>query len=693
MLSLACAGGAKLPAAAPVPRGHPRVAAGIWKASLAGPHPRLFGPPAYLKQLAADKPALYQQIKVQNDTLSACVVQAIEGLPKDTQDRYVARAMSAVNRGVTNVHQDTWSAMQRVAVTFDSFHDAISPEDRQAIIDWLNAHLGVYVDDEGAFHNSTMAKSYCYLQVAYATWGENPRAQEFRDYAIKKLYESKLVPAFKEFGAGGGYTEGGWYTRHCVWPLLQALELARRMEGYDGIAKAPAFFYQRLAYEFYESYPGVDDKGRRRFAMEGDGKVIYSKAMEYPRLISMALAQYFRGSELAGYEAAGRKPTTSPEFMLDDFLYEESPDAPRDVKDVPLAHLSAGIGRVYARSDWGDDATWLRFECGDFFAQHQHFEAGNFEIFRREPLATESGLMSGWSSPQTMDWSIRTIAHNCILVYKEGQTWPTLLRDPKGRLTLANDGGQANSTFVADTVEAWRAKYEKFHRGTITAYENQPEFVYVSGDYAAAYDKTKVSSCTRQIVFVRPCTFVILDRVTSVKAEYHKTWLLHSHNEPRIDGQDVRIENGAGRLFVQTLLPEAASIRKVEGYTYDGRTFNSRVDQPSSRPASSPSTGSAPSTTSAPRRRRNVGDTLDPDIENLWRIEVQPADATTKTVFLHVLSTADNPEKAQLVRKGKLVGARGADWEVLFDDANSGTVTISGKGFPLSDKVIKGKYE
>ena len=29
-----------------------------------------------------------------------------------------------------------------------------------------------------------------------------------------------------------------------------------------------------------------------------------------------------------------------------------------------------------------DDASWLRFECGHFWDQHQHFEAGNFEIFR-----------------------------------------------------------------------------------------------------------------------------------------------------------------------------------------------------------------------------------------------------------------------------------------------------------------------
>ncbi|MFB3891795.1 MAG: heparinase II/III family protein [Phycisphaerae bacterium] len=508
--------------------------------------------------------------------------------------------------------------------------------------------------------------------------GENPRAGEFRDYALKKLYERKVVPVLKTFGAGGGCTECGWYARHCLFPLAQAMELARRMEGYDGFAKAPAFFYQRLAYELYQPYPGLDSSGRERFAMEGDGRAAYSQAMEYPRLLRMMLAQYFRGSEMAGYEAVYRKPTTDPSFRVYDLLYEEQPDAPRDMKAVPLAHLAAGIGKVYARSDWGDDATWLRFECGDFFAQHQHFEAGNFEIFRREPLATESGVMTGWASPHALNWYIRTVAHNGILVYQEGQDWPFLLRDPEGKAPVANDGGQANTTRVADSVQEWNRRRESFHRGTIVAFDNRPEFLYVAGDYTAAYAATKVSLCTRQIVFIRPGTFVILDRVTSAKPEYAKAWLLHCHDEPRIDGRSIRIANGRGRLFVQTLLPERADISKIEGYTYGGQTFS-----PRGGPATRPAATSRPTSSSRPRR------TQEPDIENLWRIEVRPSDAEVQTVFLHVLSTDDEPQPAELVRRGRLLGARGKGWEVLFDEGYGGTLTAGGKDFSLKQKITE----
>jgi hypothetical protein len=59
---------------------------------------------------------------------------------------------------------------------------------------------------------------------------------------------------------------------------------------------------------------------------------------------------------------------------------------------------------------------------------HQHFETGNVEIFRREPLATESGEYTDYGSSHSVNWLIRTIAHNAILVHRPGEAW-TMLRD------------------------------------------------------------------------------------------------------------------------------------------------------------------------------------------------------------------------------------------------------------------------
>jgi len=293
-----------------------------------------------------------------------------------------------------------------------------------------------------------------------------------------KLYEGKIVPVLNEFGVGGGYTECGWYCRGSLWHFVQALELARRVEGYDGFQKAPRFYYQRLAYEMFQPYPGLWMYGAERFPVEGDGANTYGGHNEYPRHLRTVLAQYFRGSELAQAVANKKRRGSNPEAVTVSFLYEEPADAPRDLKDFPLAHLASGIGRVYARSDWTDDATWFRFECGDYWNGHQHFEAGNFEVFRYEPLATESGEYHDYLSSHSVNWLVRTIAHNCILVYQPDEQW-TRMRDG-GRSKYANDGGQAKKwEWPVDTLDIWksrRAVRARQHRGL-----SEPSRVSVCG--------------------------------------------------------------------------------------------------------------------------------------------------------------------------------------------------------------------
>ncbi|MBE3123553.1 MAG: heparinase II/III family protein, partial [Planctomycetes bacterium] len=623
-------------------------------------HPRLQGPPEFLKALAKAKPDIYKQMQSQNWFGAVALVHAVEGVPRDRIDPFLAAARKKVAAGITNVHQDTHLALTEVALTYDAFYDAIPPEERRAWIEWLNAHLAAYTSDEGAFHNSTLSKAQCYLQVAYATMGENPRAGEFRDYALKKLHEGLILPVILEFGAGGGFTECGWYTRGSLWNLVQALEMARRFEGYDGFAKAPRFYYQRLAYEMLQPYPGFGEYGAEHYAVEGDGANTYGGHTEYPRFTRTVLANYFRGSDLSRFIEGKRRKGSNPQARLMDFLYEEDPQPVLPIATFPLAHMATGIGKVYARSDWTDDATWLRFECGDYWNNHQHLEVGNFEIYRYAPLATESGEYQDYVDSHSVNWLTRTIAHNSILIFQGDETWKQL-RDG-GRNPYANDGGQnLRGAWPAQNLTDWKAKRDAYERGDIVAYENRPEFLYVAGDCTRAYNPSKLSLWVRQIVFLRPGTFVIFDRVVTTRPEYEKTWVLHSHGQPQVEGTSVTITNGKGRLAVQTLLPEKPVLRTVEGYTYRGQTFNPRPS------------GQTP-------------------LAHKWRTEVLPPSPQTGDLFLHVLQT-DAPQPAQLVRKGAQVGVRVGEAEVLFTGNVGGTLTVGGKATPLAPGVKTGKYE
>jgi len=648
---------------AEIPEPAPLIAAGAWASALEA-HPRLLGPRSYLRALAEAKPEAYQEIQPAaasgESLLAAGIVHAVDGLDREQIQPFIATAMRNVARGTTNLHQDTWIWLDEVALAYDFFYDDISPQDRQAMIEWMNAHLEEFTTDETAFHNSTLSKIRCYLHIAYATWGENPRAREFRDYALLRLYEGKVAPVLNEFGAGGGYTECGWYGRGSLWNLVQALELARRIEGYDGFQRAPRFFYQRLAYELLQPYPGLWLYGSERYPVEGDGSLVYGGHNEYPRHVRTVLAQYFRGSELSRYVAGRSRPGSNSAARLMDFLYEEAPDEAQDLSTFPMAHLASGIGRVYARGDWTDDATWLRFECGDYWSGHQHFEVGNFEIFRREPLATESGEYVDYLSNHDVNWLTRTIAHNSILVYQPDETW-SRMRDG-GQSEYANDGGQTKKwEWPVGDIETWMARRAEFERGDLVAYQNSPQYMYAAGDCTAAYVPTKLTQWIRQIVFVRPHTVIVFDRVVSARPEYEKTWVLHCQDEPQVEGRRIAIANGEGRLVVERLLPEAARVRTIEGYTYRGQTFE---PEPSSQ------------SEVAPR----------------WRIEEVPAEAQREELFLHVLWT-DEPQPAQLVRRGSQIGARVGEVEVMFAGEVGGTITIAGEQCPLRAEVRTGRYE
>jgi len=153
---------------ASIPQPAPRIATGSWAAALKE-HPRLLGPRAHLQNLAKAKPEVYKMIRTQGFLQAVAITHAVEGVGTDRMQPFIRRAMEYVVRGATDVHQDTWIALGHVAQTYDLFFNAISPEDRARMIEWMNAHLGKYRTDENAFHNSTLSKILCYLQIAYAT--------------------------------------------------------------------------------------------------------------------------------------------------------------------------------------------------------------------------------------------------------------------------------------------------------------------------------------------------------------------------------------------------------------------------------------------------------------------------------------------------------------------------------------------
>ena len=184
----------------------------------------------------------------------------------------------------------------------------------------------------------------------------------------------------------------------------------------------------------------------------------------------------------------------------------------------------------------------------------------------------------------------------------------------------------------------------------------------MAGDFTKAYSEQKMKQWVRQIVFLRPDTFVIFDKVVSTKPEFEKTWVLHGRNEPVIKDNTSVFTNGKGKLTGQILLPKNVNMSRINGYTYGGKTFD------------------LPANSSTPTA-------------NKWRIEIKPKESQTEDVFVNVLSTSDAPVNAVLSQtESQITVTLGPD-KVIFNKETGGAIEIAGKTQELVVGIKKGKYE
>jgi heparin/heparan-sulfate lyase len=137
----------------------------------------------------------------------------------------------------------------------------------------------------------------------------------------------------------------------------------------------------------------------------------------------------------------------------------------------------------------------------------------------------------------------------------------------------------------------------------------------------------------RQLVYVGPDHFVVFDRVVATQPEYAKTWLLHTANEPVLDGQTARADQDKGRLLCRTLLPADATVTKVGGpgqeFLVEGVNYDLNAG-PAEAIVKSEYTGI-----------KKLEYKEVPELMGRWRLEVKPGAARAEDVFLHLLQAAD----------------------------------------------------
>ena len=298
-------------------------------------------------------------------------------------------------------------------------------------------------------------------------------------------------------------------------------------------------------------------------------------------LPAMLAYSYYKDPYLAGeYQ---RKPRVENHCMIFDILWRDLDIEPAPVETLPLTRYSGTpFGWMIARTGWDENSVIAEMKINEkHVGNHQHLDAGSFQIYYRGPLAIDSGTYQGssggYNSPHNKNYFKRTIAHNSLLVYDPDEKFECWNYGGGDKTEYAaNDGGQRMPGDRWDTCRSFEDLLgESYTVGKALAHDfgpdrNVPEYSYLKGDITDAYSD-KVREVKRSFVFINlndtadssariPATLIVFDKVVSSDPGFRKYWLLHSIEEPVIENNTFTVDrtlNGdSGRLHDTVLLPE-----------------------------------------------------------------------------------------------------------------------------------------
>jgi len=442
-----------------------------------------------------------------------------------------------------------------MAVGFDWLYPALSDATRSGVITSLNAWIDWY-DVSGFIRDQPIGNyfaGYFFAKTAaaLATEGDNAKATGYFD-AVTTQWTSLVKPAYVSSMAGGGWPEGWEYGPLSVRNMVQALWAVKTAKGLDWILEAPQAHDQAL-YVSYFAWPSLEK-------MDDQGTVRSGTSLAPSAALASTLATAL--GELGDPSAPRARAFTADITASGDdrapwqaFLYSDPGQASTPYKDRPLSYFAPGPGHVAMRSTWNTDAAWGALSSGTYInapdSGEQMFNQGSLSVVSggKPVLANATGLIPEVAGTSGEDF-----------VYAD--TWGSRTRS------------LYNTFFVSDSSNPYNPgqsgagpSQSKTH---VERYEDWGGFVRArAAQVEQAYKSTALGAFTRDLVFVRPGTFVLFDR-TTVTGTPDQWMSFHTPSAPKAgqvtDASTKRfdIADATGTLgSIRTLLPRNATVSSV----------------------------------------------------------------------------------------------------------------------------------
>jgi len=377
------------------------------------------------------------------------------------------------------------------------------------------------------------------MQLGLATHGDNPQAQEWLDIFRNQKIERELIPLLNAKVQGGGSTEGTGYgvSTRTLWTVYDTWE---RSTG-ERLADKTPHTLASIAQEIHTITPTLD-----RRAVVGDStRSVTGELHDYNRDYLQQLIALYPNERLSGVARNVVNNSSVPRMRYDYDYYADvlhglpkasvTPEVDRSA--LATTYWGEGTGNLMMRSDWKTDATYGHFQCGRYDESHAHADQGSFMLFKNDWLAYDSLQRSLSGTEQFMS------LHNLM------------------RLNMP-DGAEVQ--MMPNTQPCRVMALADNPRYTYMAADLTPVYSWRHGDYARHQNKQndRVKKVQREFLFIRPSTFVVLDRVeTTVPTK--QSWLLNTPVAPVAQGGEITVNNNGNTLRVQTLAPTNAETAVV----------------------------------------------------------------------------------------------------------------------------------
>jgi len=477
--------------------------------------------------------------------------------------------LSVVSFGnILDITREIGRAIYSGSLVYDWCYDLISEQDRQSIRKNL---LALADDMEMGFppfigmvvngHGNEMQLSRDLLSMAIALYGDDNMPYQYCSYRVLE----DLMPMLAYQYQSPFHHQGSSYGPFRFECDMTAAWLLRRMTGkkifHDNIEQVPmSWVYMRLPNG--EIFPDGDATYRPSFRT-------YASLLNYTYSANPVLK-----GETLRQNKAGADPMR---FLL---LNDPELKAETDLNVLPLTmDFGKILSGMITRTGWNiskdsSDVVVMLKGGGKHFANHQHSDAGSFQLFFHDFLAGDMGIYGYYGTPYDMNFCKRSVSHSMMLVYDPDEVFAP----PTSRSPINNDGG-TRLHLRCPITEQQTETGEEFRNGKRLASafgpdKHTPVFSFLATDLTDAYSK-KIKDYTRSFCFLNrkdetiPAVLLIYDSVTTSNPAFKKYWQINTLPKPEATKTGIRVftekltEEKKPKMELSMLYP-AASERTME---------------------------------------------------------------------------------------------------------------------------------